>query len=184
MKKYLFLLSLLSFSCVADWTLDKEKSALTFVSTKQSHIREVHQIQQFDVTVDKSSSILVKMDLSSVESGIPIRNERMQKMLFEVSKFRFAELSVKLPEAIDSITGPKVFDVTGQLSLRGKSASLPLRILVSRAGDEIVATLLKPIILNAAQFDLQAGIDALQKVAGLKSIGYSVPVQATLVLKR
>lgn len=168
----------------ADWTVVAEKSAITFVSTKQSHIREVHQIQTFDVSVTEQKQITVKLDLNSIESGIPIRNERMREMLFDVANFRYATLSFSLPEPLNSTSGTKRYQLDGKLSLKNKSATIQLDVLLTTSDKQVTASLLKPVIITAQLFDLQEGVDALQKIAGLTSIGYSVPVQATITLKK
>jgi len=184
MKKLFCLLPLLSFSAFADWQLQEPQSSVTFVSTKQTHFREVHQIQKFDVEVQNQKDVVIKLDLSSVESGIPIRNERMQKMLFDVADFRFASLKFTLPESLDSITKAKQMQLKANLTIKDKTVPVSLDILITKSHGEVVATLLKPVIIQAAQFGLKEGIDALQKIAGLKSIGYSVPVYATITLAK
>ncbi|MNF08139.1 hypothetical protein D3C80_2084800 [compost metagenome] len=40
---------------------------------------------------------------------------------------------------------------------------------------------LSPLVLDAADFGLAPGVDKLRKLAGLKSIGLSVPVGAVLI---
>ena len=189
MKKFLISLLFLSFlglsnSALADWTAVYENSVITFVSTKQSHIREVHQIQSFDVSIVEQKQITIQLDLSSIESGIPIRNERMRDMLFDVANFRYATLSFSLPESLDSISGTQRVQLDADLELKGKSATIQLDLLLTANDNLVTASLLKPVIVTAQQFELQEGVDALKKIAGLTSIGYSVPVQATITLKK
>ena len=184
MKKSLIIFSFLSFTCFADWQVQPENSAINFVSTKQSHIREVHQIQSFDVSVQDEKQVSLKLDLSSVESGIPIRNERMREMLFDVSNFRYATLTFQLPTSLNTITKATRYEISAQLQLKGKQAPVQLDILLSPGNEQITATLLKPVIVSAQQFGLEQGVEALRKIAGLTSIGYSVPVNATILLKK
>ncbi len=51
------------------------------------------------------------------------------------------------------------------------------------AGRFVVASL-RPVIVNAAAFELAAGIEKLREVAGLPSIGGSVPVSFVLTFAR
>lgn len=182
----LLFLGSLGFSNIslADWKVVTETSAINFVSTKQSHIREVHQIQSFDVSVTEQKHITVKLDLSSIESGIPIRNERMREMLFDVANFRYATLNVSLPEPLSSISGTQRYQLDAQLELKGKSATIQLDLLLTASDKQVTASLLKPVLITAQQFGLKEGVDALQKIAGLTSIGYSVPVQATITMNK
>jgi hypothetical protein len=55
-------------------------------------------------------------------------------------------------------------------------------VQVSRKADNgIVATSIQPILISAADFDLISGIEILQNLAGLNSIGLTVPVNFNLV---
>ena len=184
MKKLLVILSILSFNAFANWQLQTENSAITFVSTKQLHIREVHQLQTFEVAITSDQNVSIKMDLSSIESGIPIRNQRMREMLFDVSNFRYATLAFQLPETLTSISKATRFTLDGQLTLKDKQTTIQLDMLLAPGSEQITATLLKPVLLSAQQVGLDKGVDALREIAGLTSIGYSVPVSATMVLQK
>ncbi|BDX04585.1 YceI family protein [Planctobacterium marinum] len=184
MNKLLILLAFFSTACFSQWQLDAEKSEVSFVSTKNLHFREVHRIQQISATIAQQSKVTIELDLSSIESGIPIRNERMKTMLFDVANTKTATLSFTLPVALDSLEKVARYPLTALLSLHGKSQEVTLDMLLTPAADSITGTLATPVIINAADFGLVAGIDALQKVAGLSSIGHSVPVSATLVLTK
>ncbi len=183
-KQFLIILPVLSFSCLADWQLQTDNSSVTFVSTKQSHINEVHQIQSFDVSVTDNKAIAIKLDLSSIESGIPIRNDRMKAMLFDVANFRYATLSLALPDALENIKSATRYSITAMLDIKGKKAPMQLDILIAPGKDTVTATLLKPVIVTAQQFGLDKGVDALREIAGLNSVGYAVPVSATIVLSK
>ena len=43
---------------------------------------------------------------------------------------------------------------------------------------------MQPIVINAADFELTAGIERLREVAGLQNIATQVPVTASLVFSR
>ncbi|MFT7216344.1 MAG: hypothetical protein ACI8R8_001411, partial [Paraglaciecola sp.] len=52
----------------------------------------------------------------------------------------------------------------------------------TRSSDgNITATSSKPILIAAADYGLQSGVELLQQIAGLSSIGLSVPVSFNLV---
>ena len=182
---------LLPFLCIsgfstatfAEWQADADTSAVTFVSTKQSHIREVHEIQRFDVNIKDHKKVSVRLDLASVESGIPIRNDRMREMLFDVAHFRYANLTFELPVALNQLKGTSRVNLNAELDLRGTHAPVQLDLLLSASDGQITASLLKPVIITAQQFGLEKGVDALREIAGLTSIGYSVPIMATIVLR-
>lgn len=181
MNKFLLVLAFISSSCLAHWQADLEKSSISFVSTKQIHIHEVHEVTQFDVSVSEQQ-IEVALDLSSVETGIPIRNERMRSMLFDMANFKTAVLRFSMPKTLDSITQPERITVDAELSLHGKTNKIQLDLLLSPTENGVIGSLLKPVLISASAYGLQEGIDALKTVAGLSSIAYTVPVYATINL--
>ena len=75
-------------------------------------------------------------------------------------------------------------DLTFTLALHGveKSFTVPVVVTAEKSGGLQVFTP-APVILNAADFGLQAGVAALQSVAGLKAISTAVPVSVHLVFK-
>ena len=73
----------LSAAASAQWSLDLDNSQLSFVTVKAEHIAEVHSFSRLEGQIDAAGNARISIDLSSVETGIAIRNERMQSMLFE-----------------------------------------------------------------------------------------------------
>ena len=74
LKHYLLPLALLtaSSSVLADWTLSPE-STLRFISTKNTNISEVHHFRSMSGSVTDDGKANVLINLTSVETGIPIR---------------------------------------------------------------------------------------------------------------
>ena len=95
-------------------TLILEKSSLNFLSTKNTHVTEKHSFDTFSGTLTKAGELSIEIDLSSVNTIIPIRNERMRKMLFAVSDFPTATFSAKLdPSKLPTTVGTRaVFDLS------------------------------------------------------------------------
>ncbi|WP_019600956.1 YceI family protein [Teredinibacter turnerae] len=181
-----FILCALTFSAsaFADWSLDDKQSSVNFVSVKKDSVGEVHQFKQLsgNIAVDGSATLLI--DLASVDSGIAIRDERMRKFLFETTKFATAEIKVKFPAKVlaSMKTGDiRVLDVDATMSLHGKSVekTWPLTVFKTKAGGVRVLTH-KPVLINAADFDLTGGIAKLKELAALPSIATSVPVTVDL----
>lgn len=80
MKKIIFFsLLVLSQSVLADWMLDKDQSVLNFITTKNASKTEV---QSFDIMQGsiKQSLATLTVDLSSVDTGIDIRDERLREL--------------------------------------------------------------------------------------------------------
>ncbi len=175
---------LVSLPAMAGWELTGD-SSLHFLSTKNTNVTETHEFTVIDGSIDDDGKALINIDLSSVETGIPIRNERMQKMLFDTAKFAKATVSTDIPSplivAVNAGTITET-DIDLVLGLHGISKTVTATVLVSKsANGEIVVSTTTPVLIKAADFGLDGGIEALRNVAGLSAISTTVPVIFNLV---
>jgi polyisoprenoid-binding protein YceI len=169
----------------AQWELDAARSSVNFVSIKNDSIAEVHSFAVLQGTVGKDGKVQLAISLDSVETLIAIRNERMREMLFETVTFPTASVSATVaPELVATLAdgGTVATDLSFTLALHGaeKSFTVPVVLSVESTGGIQVFTP-APVIVNAADFGLEAGVAALQSVAGLKAISSAVPVTVHLV---
>ena len=176
--------SLFSSMASAHWSLNNEASTLSFVTVKAEHVAEVHTFDALTGTINDDGSVEVTIELASVNTMIPIRNERMQAMLFETDLFPEATITAGIDlEAMTDMTPgtSEAIQLNFSLSMRDTSRSYTADVLVTRLEEGLVATTTKPVIVTAEQFDLLTGVEALREVAGLPSISRSVPVSFTVV---
>lgn len=179
--------SLLVFSCFshADWSLNNEQSQLNFISIKKSAIAEVHTFKNVSGTLTDSGEVKLSIDLSSVDTKIPIRDERLLKVLSNAGASPKAELAgtvdtsaAKALKAGETLTQ----DLSLTLSLHGQSHTVPATVKVTAlTGGKLEVSTLHPVIINATDFQLVDGINELKTLAGLPSISMAVPVTAELV---
>lgn len=174
----------ISTAALAQWSLNNSHSQLNFISIKKGDVAEIHHFKQLSGDIDGSGSAEIIIDLSSVETLIPIRNQRMRDLLFEVVKFpdsRFhAQLNMKEINAIQA-GNSKQLDVMGDFTLHGQTKHLKLELLVSRLSEtRLLVITSKPLLINAGDFALAAGVEKLREVAGLPSISSVVPVSFVL----
>jgi len=178
-------LLVLAAPVLAQWELATDRSALNFVSIKNNSIGETHAFKSIVGFVGKDGRVQLAIDLDSVETQIPIRNERMRELLFQTALFPTANITAQVaPEVLAAIAqgGAVNTDVTVTLSLHGVQQSLSVPVLVS--GDETGVLRVitpKPVIVSAADFGLDGGVTALREIAGLNSISTAVPVTLNLV---
>jgi polyisoprenoid-binding protein YceI len=186
--RFMLCLSLLitAVSAQADWTLVNEASRLNFVSTKATHIAETHTFNELSGTVTSDGAAELIIDLTSVHTGIDIRDQRMQSMLFDVVSFPDARISTQIDmSAIETLGAPSTLAIDAELSLAGQTAPVQGQVLVVPTnGNRVSVTTIAPIIIQASSLGLAPGIDALREIAGLPSIGYSVPVTFSLTFAR
>jgi polyisoprenoid-binding protein YceI len=168
----------------ADWTVS-DSSRIGFVSIKNNRIGENNAFERVSGSISESGQVAVSVDLSSVETGIGIRNERLQKMLFEVASFPTASVDAALSDsqiAALRAGGARAESVSVNISLHGKTVSKTANVSVSSSGGDVRVTTTQPIVITAQEFGLESGVAALQQIAGLSAISRSIPVTVDLRL--
>lgn len=168
----------------ADWSIT-DASRVGFVSIKNNVIGENNAFQRVSGGISDEGAVTVNIDLTSVETGVGIRNERLQKMLFNVASFPQAIVSAQLSEAqlMALKSGGSVAEsVSVSVALHGKTVSKQVELAAAQSGDTVRVTTTQPIVITAAEFDLEAGVAALQKIARLNAISRSIPVTVDLQL--
>ena len=179
-------LLIVSATASAQWTLSNEASTLSFVTVKADHVAEVHTFDELSGAIGEDGSVSIEIALASVNTLVPIRNERMQSMLFETDLFPRATITSQINSdrlANMALGSSEEMGLDFTLELHNQSQTYNATVLVSRQEAGLIATTLKPIVVNAESFDLVAGVEALREVAGLPSISRAVPVSFTVVFE-
>ena len=182
------LLTLLaSAQAAAQWTLSADDSSLSFISVKAEHIAEVHSFARLSGEIDSGGEAVVSIDLTSVQTGIDIRNERMQSMLFNTDMYPRAQVSADVDAAALSsmaVGESAVLEVPLAINLHGEVLTLSAPLRVSHVQGGLRVDTLAPIIVKADAFALVDGIESLREIAGLPSISRSVPVSFSLLFSQ
>ncbi len=168
----------------AEATLLGDKSDIRFISVKNAAVGEVHHFRNLSGSLDDSGHVRVTIPLVDVETLIPIRNERMQKMLFDTLTFPSATIEADVDMAVLNALASGDYtdmEVTLTIDLHGSRKAYTAALGVARLGNEIHVATLAPLIVNAADFELTAGVERLREVAGLANISTAVPVTVSLV---
>ena len=177
-----FLVFLLALPSIAfsDWELVNDDSHLNFVSFKAVDFAEIHSFKEMSGSIDSNGKANLVINLDSLETLIPIRNERMRNLLFETQIFPTANfyLQVDLDKYPNlSIGDFRNKEVKGRLLLKNKDIETRVKFKVTRlAKDIFIVSSTEPVILNAENLGLTEGLESLRTVAGLPSISKSVPV--------
>ncbi len=176
-------LAMLSQVSLAQWTLDNDASSLSFVTIKAEHVAEVHTFDRLSGSIASDGTVSVEIELASVNTLIPIRNERMQAMLFETNMFPSGTVSAEVDISALASLAPGAFStqtINFSLNMHGFERSYSAEIRLTRLNGAIQATTLKPVVVTAEDHGLVSGVEALREVAGLPSISRAVPVSFTL----
>ena len=171
----------------AGWQLENESSQLNFVSTKAKDVGEVHRFTHLTGSVSEEGVVVLEINLASVDTLIPLRDERMRNMLFQVGTFPTASLTGQVDlEAIRAmpVGSSARQSLTLNLDLHGKTQPVDAEVNVARLSqNQIQVSSFKPVIVNAASFDLLGGIELLREAAGLPGISAAVPVTFVLTYR-
>lgn len=171
-----------------NWTVNSADSHFSFVSVKAGTIAEAHSFSGLMGNVLSDGAAKIEIPLTSVETGIDLRNERMRDFLFQTDTFPTATVTTKLDPSLfralgigDSTTVP----VAATLKLHGEESEIDTDLVVTRiAADKVLVETPKPIIVNADDFGLGGGVEKLRELANLPAITPAVPVSFSIAFTR
>ena len=179
------LLACAALPAQADWYLDGESSRLSFISSKNGNVSEVQRFLVLHGQVQPEGLARLEVELESINSGIPLRDERMRAELFEIKQFAAATVAAKIDLApIQDLANGAQLELRLPLTvnLHGKQHEYNVELLATRLDERrFQVVTLEPVVLNAADFDLALGLEKLRNLAGLSAISLSVPVNAVLI---
>jgi polyisoprenoid-binding protein YceI len=177
----------------AGWRLEPAQSSVNFVTTKAGQpgvaaIAEVQAFRRFNGELNSQGQVQFSVDLASVDTGIEIRDERLRTMLFNVGATPRATFTAQIDPALLrelSIAGVRDLELNGQLTLAGQSKPVVAKVRVSALGAGMISVSTRaPIVVNASDFGLRAGVEALRDVMGLSMLSAAAPVSFALVMRQ
>ncbi|WP_299495654.1 YceI family protein [uncultured Shewanella sp.] len=170
----------------ATWTVSNEESNVSYVSIKQGQIAEVNHFTQVNGQLNDKGEFTLVIPLSSVSTGVPIRDKRMKSVFFEVDKYPKLTLNAKIdPKSLQDLQVGEVakMDVDATIDLHGESKGMIFEVSVAKLSPtSLLVASTQPVIVNAGQFKLAKGVNKLRDLAGLTQISYAVPVSFVLSL--
>ena len=174
-----------SLSAQANWYLDGASSRLSFITTQNANIADVHRFLVLHGKVDRKGLAQLRIEMDSVNSSVPLRDERMRDVLFDFKHFPEAQISaqIDLQPINDLASGAQLeLRLPVTVSLRGKQHTYQAELLATRLDERrFQVVTLEPLMLQAEDFGLQPELETLRKLAGLSAISFSVPVNAVLI---
>lgn len=174
-----------SLSAQASWYLDGESSRLSFITTQNANVANKHRFLVLHGKVDRKGHAQLRIEMDSVNSAVPLRDERMRDQLFDFKHFPEAQITaqINLQPINELAPGAQVeLRLPVTVSLRGKQHTYEAELLATRLDEQrFQVVTLEPLILQAEDFGLQPELETLRKSAGLSAISFSVPVNAVLI---
>ena len=167
-------------SKIKSWELNSGSSSIAIVTTKNSSISETSEFTSFSGNIDEKGNLHITIDLSSLETNIPIRNQRIQKHLFQTDLFPTADIHTSLKPS-DLEIG--VHSISFDVDLHGVSGIVEGQFMVFEQQGNKIITLYKPLIIHANMFGLENGITTLKNLANLQTIDLTVPLNIVLTFE-
>lgn len=188
-RLYLLLVSTLCFAPLAqsaEFTLNNDKSQLNFISTKNNDVSEIHSFDQLSGSISKEGKLEILVAMDSVNTLIPIRDDRMKGVLFEIVRFPNATFTATIPDNVmNMVVGHSIIEnISGQLTIKDSTSPMSFEVRITKlANGKLQATTVKPSLLHADKFKLAPGLQALQTIAKLQNISKVVPITFSVVFE-
>lgn len=167
------------------WSLSADESKIAFGSIKKDKVGESHHFTGLEGSVSDGGAAEISIDVTSVETWIDIRNERMLKHVFDAVNFPKAVITTAID--MDEVSGLKPGESTtvtseAKLSLIGKEIEFEAELFVIAISDgKVMVTTDEMIMLSTDELGVNPGVDELMELASLPSITRSTPVTLRLM---
>lgn len=165
------------------YSLNEDDSYLNFITIKKTSTAEAHVFTSLSGAIDGNGTATLIIDLNSVNTNNTTRDPRMREILFETDVY--PEATVTISNAVSLIPAQvgvsQISEVSATVSLHGVEVNVETQLLVQRlANNRILVQNVAPLLVVAADYNLDGGVEALREVAGLSVISTTVPVDFVL----
>lgn len=165
------------------WTLAPEGSHLAYGTVKKDTVGEVNSFTKLSGHVSPQGKVEIEIDLSSVETNIDIRNERMVEYVFR--KAGTASLTAEFDMDVVATLGvgeTTTVDAEAVLSLVGTDVEFDAEMFVARLSEtSVLVSTNDMVFISTEDAGVNAGVDKLMELASLPGITRTVPVTARLI---
>lgn len=178
----------MAFSTQAAWTLDGSASSLRFATVKNDTVAETHKFTKISGNWQDDGQAKISIEVASLDTLVPIRNERMLTHLFDSEKYPVITAVAQIkPELIkDMAVGSNQqlkTDLT--VTIREQSQTFTTELAVSKLTDgRIVVSTVAPVLVNAVNYKMDTGVAKLKEIAKLQRIEMIVPVTFQVTLNK
>ncbi|EFL87471.1 YceI family protein [Ahrensia sp. R2A130] len=171
----------------ANWTSVDDSSRIAFGSIKSNETGEVHHFNKVSGTVSEAGELRIDIDLSSVETNIDIRNERMGKLVFQEGKATATITGELDMEEMKNLKpgDTSIMEVTGTLKFLGAENDFDAEMIVARLTENrVLVANADFIMVSTEDLGINEGIDTLMKLAKLPGITRVTPVAVRMVFEK
>ena len=155
------------------------------MTTKNTHTVEVHNFTTIGGNISTTGVATLTIDLNTVNTGVPLRDERMRGLLFDTVNFPTATVTVAVPSTLISglaVGQAATTDISASLNLHGVTGTITTKVSVQKlSANRVLVQSLSPILIKAGDYALTDGVEALRAAVGIASVSVAVPVDFALV---
>ena len=186
---YKFLI-ILSFGLVASlaqahsrsYEVDTSNSMVSLATIKKEYIVEPATLSDVTGSLSASGEVKIKIGLKSIDTGISIRNDRLNKLFFKSLTHPNIDISAKISKLKK---GVQTMTIPIDISWYGTTKKYEVLVLATKSRRHITVSSMKPIVINSQDFKLPASnLINLAKTVGAIPISGIVPVSFALTFKR
>lgn len=155
------------------------------MTTKNTHTVEVHNFTTIGGNISTTGVATLTIDLNTVNTGVPLRDERMRGLLFDTVNFPTATVTVAVPTTLISslaVGQSAATSISASLNLHGVTGTITTKVSVQKlSANRVLVQSLSPILIKAGDYALTDGVEALRAAVGIASVSVAVPVDFALV---
>lgn len=168
------------------WELSAEDSVVSFGSIKNDFIGEAHTFSGLTGTVSNDGAVSVTIDLTTLNTNIDIRNERMTEHVFQGAATAEITANVDMDKIKNLRPGQSArMEVDAVMTLLGNEVDVFLDTYVLRVGpSRVMVSTNTASYLSTEDLGVNSGVDVLQNLAKLDSITRVTPVTLRLMFDR
>ena len=168
------------------WALVGDESKVAFGSIKLDAVGESHRFTKLTGEVNDNGVASIEIDLTSVSTGIEIRDTRMNRHVFDATGPTGTLTATIDPKFMNDLEpgATRVVDVAGQLMLGEKTIDINTSMFIAKlSAEKVMVTTDEMVMVGAEALGITAGVDKLMELAKLPSIARVVPVTLRFVFE-
>ncbi|MDD1779797.1 YceI family protein [Enterovibrio sp. ZSDZ35] len=168
-----------------DYTIVSDASSISFATIKKTYVVEPATLSGVEGQVDANGSFRITAPISSVSTGIPIRNQRLNELFFDSKKFPTLTVEGQVDMAgLDKNGTMLQQSIPAKVTLFGNTKDITLDMNIIKTDDSIFAFTYKPVIISGATFGIpEQNLKDVSATVGNIDISSTVPVSVSLVFK-
>ncbi len=170
----------------AAWTSIGDQSSIAFGSIKKDVAGEVNHFENVIATVSEDGKVEIKIDLTSLETNIDIRNERMAEHVFKGNAEATIVGEIDMDEVKEIAPGDTgLVDIEAVLMLAGLEVEIEAEMLVAPLSpNRVLVTTSDFIFVSTADLGIDEGVDMLMSLAKLPGITRTTPISVRMVFEK